>query len=595
MKKFLYIILLCHVMVIFLTSSSQAAIVSVEIIHSMDNYQSGGTYPILFRLNIKKPWYIHGATEAESDLIPTKLIFHDSPYLKLNKIRFPLAERKKFEYLPESVDVYSGSILIQASLSAAGDIESGMQTIKGNLSYQACSSASCLAPEDVPVELPIMIVSPDTPINALNKDLFLATDKEKGEIARVYMGRFDAGVLLTLLGLFLGGLALNLTPCIYPLIPITISYFGGKSHKISGKRILHGILYLSGLAVTNSFLGVSSALSGSILGSALQNPAVLVFIACIMTALGFSFFGVWEFRLPAVLSKTASKNYTGYFGTFFMGLTLGIVAAPCLGPFILGLLTYVGQKGDPFLGFLFFFILSIGMGLPLCILAVFSGTIDRLPLSGDWMVWIKKLLGWVLVGMAVYIITPLIPSNIWAAWLQAGIAIISAIHLGWIDKTGGGRHVFLYFKRGISVLIFALSIIFLVYTSYIREGIKWIPYNQEIMAAGLIEKRPIMLEIYADWCLPCKAMEKRVFNDPDVVSLSKNILCIRLDLTHKQSFQDEIMKSYQAWGVPTIIFIDKEGKEEKGLRIESYVDNAELLNRMKSLLQSQVYTFDNGL
>ena len=586
MKKILYIFLLCHMMAIFFPSSSWTATVAVEIIHSMDNYQAGGTYPILFRLKIQKPWYIHGAIETESDLIPTKLIFYDSPYLKVKGIRFPQAERKKFEYLPDPVDVYSGSILIQASLSAAGDIPSGRQTIKGNLSYQACASASCLPPEDVPVELPVMIVASGTPTNALNTDLFLSTGDEKGAIAGVYnMGRFDAGLLLTLLGLFLGGLALNLTPCIYPLIPITISYFGGKSHKTSGKRILHGILYLSGLAVTNSFLGVSSALTGSMLGSALQNPAVLIFIACIMTALGLSFFGFWEFRLPAVLTRTASKNYTGYFSTFFMGLTLGIVAAPCLGPFILGLLTYVGQRGDPFLGFLYFFILSIGIGLPLCVLAVFSGTIDRLPLSGDWMVWIKKLLGWVLVWMAVYMISPLIPKNIGAAWFQAGVAVISGIHLGWIDRTGGGRRGFLYFKRGISVLIFAMSILFLVYTGHVREGIKWIPYNQEIIAAGLKEKKPVMLEIYADWCLPCKAMERGVFNDPEVVSLSKNILCIRLDLTSKQPFQEEIMKRYEAWGVPTIIFIDKEGMEERGLRIESYVDNAELLNRMKSLLQ----------
>jgi thiol:disulfide interchange protein DsbD len=591
MKKLFYILLLCFTMGILCASSSRswAATVAVEIIHSRDSYQASGTYPILFRLKIQKPWYIHGALETESDLIPTKLTFHDSPYLKVNNIRFPQVERKKFEYLPDPVDVYSGSILILASLSAAEDIPSGMQTIKGNLSYQACSSSSCLTPEDIPVELQIMITAPGTPTSALNTDLFLSTSDDKGEIAGVSMDRwFDAGLLLTLLGLFLGGLALNLTPCIYPLIPITISYFGGKSHNISGKRILHGILYLSGLAVTNSFLGVSSALSGNMLGSALQNPAVLIFIACIMTALGLSFFGVWEFRLPAVLTRMASKNYSGYFGTFFMGLTLGIVAAPCLGPFILGLLTYVGQKGDPFLGFLFFFVLSIGIGLPLCILAVFSGLIDRLPLSGDWMVWIKKLLGWVLVGMAVYIISPLIPSHIGAAWFQAGVAVISGIHLGWIDRTGGIRRGFLYFKKGISVLIFATSILYLVYTGYAREGIKWIPYNQEIMTTGLKENKPIMLEIYADWCLPCKAMERRVFNDPEIVSISKNILCIRLDLTRKQPFQEEIMKSYQAWGVPTIIFIDKKGKEEKGLRIESYIDNADLLNRMKSLLQPKV-------
>ncbi|MBW1806314.1 MAG: sulfite exporter TauE/SafE family protein, partial [Deltaproteobacteria bacterium] len=221
-------------------------------------------------------------------------------------------------------------------------------------------------------------------------------------------GGSGATLWLTLLGIFLGGLALNLTPCIYPLIPITVSYFGGKSGKIKENRVLHGLFYISGLALTNSILGVSAALSGGMLGSALQKPVVLIFVACIMIALGLSFFDIWEIRIPSVLTSMASRSFGGYFGTFFMGLTLGIVAAPCLGPFILGLLTYVGQQGDPFLGFLYFFVLSIGLGLPLAFLAVFSGAMDRLPLSGSWMVWIRRFMGWVLVGMAGYMISPLI-------------------------------------------------------------------------------------------------------------------------------------------------------------------------------------------
>lgn len=571
-------------MAILFPSPSWTSTVEAEIIYSTDGYLADGTYPILFRLNIQKSWYIHGAMESESGIIPTRIIFHDSPYIKVKGIRYPETKKIIFDYLPEPISVYSGSIIISASLSSTKNIPLGIQEIKGILSYQACSSDSCLAPEEIPLELRITVVPQGTAINALNKDLFLSVGDEKGAINRFYTDSLDTGLLLTLLGIFLGGLALNLTPCVYPLIPITVSYFGGKSHKISGKRILHGILYLSGLAVTNSFLGLSSALSGSMLGSALQNPVVLIFIALIMAFLGLSFFGIWELRLPAFLTRTASKNYHGYFGTFFMGLTLGIVAAPCLGPFILGLLTYVGQRGDPFLGFLYFFILSIGMGLPLCVLAVFSGAIDRLPLSGDWMIWIKKILGWVLIGMALYIINPLIPGNIGTVGPLAGVAMISAVHLGWIDRTGAGRHIFINFKRGICAIIIVLSILFLVYTYYPGEGIKWISYDQEVISAGLKEKRPIMLDIYADWCLPCRAMENKAFKDPDVVSLSKDILCVRMDLTRKQPFQEEIMKRYHIRGVPTIIFIDRDGQEENDLRIESYVDNTELLNRMTSLL-----------
>ena len=572
-------------MAIFFPSPSWTATVEAEIIHSTDNYLAAGTYPILFRLNIQKSWYIHGAIESESGMIPTRIMFRDSPYVKVKGIRYPEAEKIRFEYLTEPISVYSGSIIIEASLSSAKDIPPGKQTINGILSYQACSLTSCLSPEEVPLELRIMIVPQGTAVNALNKNLFLSIGDEKVATNRVYTGSFNTGLLLTVLGLFLGGLALNLTPCIYPLIPITVSYFGGKSHIISSKRILHGILYLSGLAVTNSFLGLSSALSGNLLGSALQNPLVLIFIALIISFLGLSFFGIWELRLPAILTRTASKNYSGYFGTFFMGLTLGIVAAPCLGPFILGLLTYVGQRSDPFLGFLYFFILSIGMGLPLCVLAIFSGAIDHLPLSGDWMIWIKKILGWILIGMALYIISPLIPGDIGIVWPLSGLAIISAVHLGWIDRIGTGKLTFICFKRGISAIILASSILFMVYTYYSGEGIKWMPYNQDVISEGLKEKSPIMLEIFAEWCLPCRAMEKKVFRDPGVVSLSKDILCIRMDLTRKQPFQEEIMKRYHVRGVPTIIFINREGKEEGDLRIESYVDNTELLHRMTSLLQ----------
>ena len=218
-------------------------------------------------------------------------------------------------------------------------------------------------------------------------------------------------MLWTLLGVFAGGLALNLTPCVYPLIPITVSYFGGRSGQGRGKLAVHGLLYLGGLSVTNSVLGLVAALTGSLMGAALQNPIVLVVVAGVLVFFATSLFGFWELQLPQSLTSAASKSYAGYFGTLFMGLTLGVVAAPCLGPFVLGLLTWVASMGSPWLGFLIFFTLSLGLGVPLFFLAMFSGSLEKLPGSGEWMLWVRKLMGWVLVGMAAYFVKPLLPSS----------------------------------------------------------------------------------------------------------------------------------------------------------------------------------------
>ncbi|MEJ2587107.1 MAG: cytochrome c biogenesis protein CcdA [Deltaproteobacteria bacterium] len=400
-------------------------------------------------------------------------------------------------------------------------------------------------------------------------------------------GKFSAGLWLALLGVFLGGLALNLTPCIYPLIPITVSYFCGRASQMGGNTILHGILYILGLAVTNSILGLAASLSGTLLGSILQNPFVLMGVAAILVMLALSFFGLWELKLPTGLTGLAAKQFGGYFGTFFMGLTLGIVAAPCLGPFILGLLTYVGQKGDPFLGFLYFFVLSIGMGLPLAVLAVFSGTVKRLPVSGVWMVWIRKALGWVLIGMAAYLLQPLLASPFLRQGIFGAILLAAGLHLGWLDKSETASAVFGRIKRVVGglciVAAFAVPLFLLHGTP--GEGIQWIPYERSLLTETTKAKKPVILDFYANWCGPCKALDREVFTDPEVVKLSKNFLNMRVNLTTKHPQQKALQTRYRIRGVPTILFFDSKGKEVKPLRIESYVSANEMAERMKRLLK----------
>ena len=397
-------------------------------------------------------------------------------------------------------------------------------------------------------------------------------------------------MIWTFLGIFSGGVALNLTPCVYPLIPITVSYFGGQSGRKMGELLGHGACYIGGLVLTNSTLGVVAAITGGLMGAMLQHPLVLAAISAILLIFATSLFGLWELRLPNRLTQAASRSYTGYFGSLFMGITLGVVAAPCIGPFVLGLLTWVASLGNPYLGFSIFLTLSIGLGLPLFFLAIFSGKIDRLPRSGEWMIWVRKLMGWILVGMAVYFIQPVFPKTT-RILVIATLSSVAGVHLGWLDRTKAAFRSFAWLKTiaGITGMVLATYIIGSFALS--GPGVEWKPYSEQVLSEAIIQQKPIIIDFTASWCAPCRELDDITFHNSEIVKQAESeFIMVKVDLTRKEKpLHERLLKKYNVRGVPTIVFIDRQGKEYRDLRLVDFEPADQFLVRMAEIKKQGVH------
>jgi thiol:disulfide interchange protein DsbD len=419
------------------------------------------------------------------------------------------------------------------------------------------------------------------PAGAVGMDTGDASDPSQGN---AYGSLHGWAMIWTLLGIFVGGMALNLTPCVYPLIPVTISYFGGRSGK--GRTIAHGMCYVGGIAFTNSMLGVFAALTGGLMGALLQHPLVLTGIAVLLISLSLSLFGFWELRVPYGLMQAATKSHGGYLGSLFMGLMMGVVAAPCIGPFVLGLLTWVAGMGSVWLGFIIFFTLSLGLGLPLIFLALFSGNIARLPRSGEWMLWVRKLMGWVLMGMAVYFLQPLF-SKTTGTFVMAGVAFSAGLHLGWIDKTKAAFKAFEWVKMTTAMAAIVFSII-LVSTFVTKgSGADFHSYDKILLVQAQNEGKSVIIDFSAEWCSPCRELDDITFHDAAVVDeIAKQFTLIKVDLTRMgDPIHEKLLEEYRIQGVPTVIFLDNSGKEMKALRLVDFEPPKLFMERLERAKQ----------
>ena len=517
-------------------------------------------------VTLEPGWHVNAHEPGRKYLIPTTLEVDPPPQSTVVAVRYPEPVSRTLPFAGDQpLALYEGTFAIEVDLDGPAE-----GPLSGRLRYQACSDERCLPPRVATATLPL---GSETAAQAHSERAATARDAESPFEA--WMRNLGLAGTLALAALF--GLGLNLTPCVYPMISITIAYFGGQSSDSPRRVAVLASAYVLGIALTFSALGVAAALSGGLFGAALQRPLVLVGLAGVLIALAASNFGLYQFRMPAFLSQRAGKASTGVVGALAMGLTMGVVAAPCVGPIIVALLLFVAARQDAVLGFMLFFALALGMGLPYLVLAMAAGSIKRLPRSGEWLVWVEHLFGFVLLGLAIYFLRPVIGERA-ATIATAALTGVAGVYLGFLDPAAASLASFRRFRR-IAAMVAIAAAVWIAVPHGARSTIAWQPFTPDALAAASNAGKPAIVDFTASWCLPCRENDTHTFTDAQVGAEAGRFVMLRADVSQMSRETEEWMSRYGIVGVPTILFYGPEGREQS--RVVGFVEPERFLVLMR--------------
>ena len=550
-------------------------------------------------------WYINSANPRDEFAIPTLLVWEGTG-LQFGEPLFPSSKSYFIKVLNKEIDLYKGKFTIttkawlKSSVSYLSSEKSILpRNLKGTLKYQACSDQICLRPSSQSIEpfANVKISKNQVKEKAPTSNNLQSSQMEPSHSSNTI---FQESWIYVFLSLLLGGLLLNLTPCVYPLMAITISLFGQQSENKILNRIFRSLLYVGGMIVSFSTLGILASLSGSLFGSFLQSPWIQLGIAGIFILLALSSFGLYEIRLPSSLMGKAmnASNAGGNLGSLLAGLFAGLLAAPCIGPFVLALIVYVAQENHIGKGVWMFATLALGMGFPYLILSIATGTVQKLPRSGIWMVDVKKILAIVLLMLANYYARGFLTASGYNL-IFGSLLLYLALYLNpfspW-DSNGNVSKTLHTLLRTIAFIALLMGAKFLLQgigfnpatvntftedtNTFQQTGYHWIAYSEKDFKKALDRKQPILIDFESKiWCAACRKMEEKTYSKPIVHQVLKEYALFKVDVD-KHPKATELQNRFSIRGIPTVIVYNSQG--ERMQSIVGFVPPKEFIEMLSS-------------
>jgi thiol:disulfide interchange protein DsbD len=513
---------------------------------------------------------------------------------KLGEPQLPAGQKKRDQFFGD-VEIYRDEVRIVLPLAPGAT----PTTIDLTAVSQGCADVGvCYVPQEQRARLSYVAYSgtPSGPFVSAASDAASPFIDVPGRSAprddRAFAEVFRGGFWLVIASFFGFGLLLSFTPCVLPMIPVLSGIIAGRGGRVTK---MHGFLlsgaYVLGMAITYALAGVAAGLSGAMLAAMLQNPWVLGTFAAIFVLLAFAMFGWYELQLPVSLqtrlAETTNRLHGGhYMGVFSMGVLSALILGPCMAAPLAGALLYISQSRDVVLGGSALFAMALGMGVPLLAVGASAGAL--LPKAGPWMETVKRFFGVLMLAVAIYIVSPLLPVGVqMLAW--AALLIMTAIHLHALDPLPHGAHAFQRVSKGVGVIALLCGAAFLIGAlsgsrdvlqplSALRLGQGTMEADQlrfERVDSGaaldsVVQRaagKPVMLDFYADWCVTCKEMERYTFSDPGVRRRLGEMVIVQADVTAASAEHGALLRRFRLFGPPGIIFFDRSGREIRDVRV----------------------------
>lgn len=396
---------------------------------------------------------------------------------------------------------------------------------------------------------------------------------------------------------FSGGFLTSLTPCVYPLIPVTLALFGANGECSRKKSFLLSVTFVFGITVTFTTLGIIASQTGALFGSVLAHPLVITVLSLLLVFLALYNLELFHLSwLMHIQSKASRVGGTGFLGAFLAGSVSGFVAAPCVGPILVSILVYVAQVGDIVYGSLLLSSYSLGMGVLFILLGTFSGLLSRIPRSGRWMSIVKFLLSSALLLVALFLLQPLLPSQ----WLNSSPSISFFILFLLLGGAFGFRGYIknIGFMRALGALLVGSSLFFLLFTSpteqtepsqhKVEDTLKsfyWHSSLDDALIQAKAQRKYVMIDLYADWCAACKELEKITFHDPRVQEQLASFILVRIDFTTPNEETQDLSERYGILGLPWILFLTPDGEQIKEATLTGFIPAQDFLDHIESKIK----------